>query len=112
MAGGFYKTSNLCAIIDHNGLQCAGPIEKRMNSKPIGKKWSAFGWNVIEIDGHDMGQIVSALDCAQACTEQPTVIIAHTIKGKGVSFAENVAGFHNAALTQAQYGQALEELSM
>ena len=111
MAGGFYKASNLCAIIDNNGLQCVGPIEKRMNSNPIGAKWEAFGWNVIEIDGHDMEQILTALDAAEACTDKPTAIIAHTVKGKGISFAENVPGCHNVALTQEQYDQALEELS-
>ncbi len=111
MAGGFYKANNLCAIIDNNGLQCVGPIEQRMNSNPIGAKWEAFGWNVIEINGHDMEQILTALDAAEACTEKPTAIIAHTVKGKGISFAENVPSCHNVALTQEQYDQALEELS-
>ncbi len=111
MAAGFYKMDNLCAIVDNNGLQCVGPIEQRMNSAPIAEKWRAFGWNVIEIDGHDMEQIVAALDEAETVKGKPTMILAHTVKGKGVSFAENVAGCHNVALTQAQYDQALEELS-
>ena len=111
MAAGFYKMDNLCAIVDNNGLQCVGPIEQRMNTAPIAEKWRAFGWNVIEIDGHDMERIVAALDEAETVKGKPTMIRAHTVKGKGVSFAENVAGCHNVALTQAQYDQALEELS-
>ncbi len=111
MAAGFYKMDNLCAIVDNNGLQCVGPIEQRMNTAPIAEKWRAFGWNVIEIDGHDMERIVAALDEAETVKGKPTMILAHTVKGKGVSFAENVAGCHNVALTQAQYDQALEELS-
>ncbi len=111
MAAGFYKLDNLCAIVDNNGLQAQGRIQDRMNSEPISDKWTAFGWNVIEIDGHNMEEIVAALDAAEAYKGKPTVIVAHTVKGKGVSFAENVVGFHNAALTQEQYDQALQELS-
>lgn len=110
MAAGAYKTDNLCAIVDNNGLQAQGPIQERLNSAPIPEKWAAFGWNVIEIDGHAMPQILAALDAAEQCKGKPTVIIAHTVKGKGVSFAEGVTGFHNAPLTQAQYDQALQEL--
>lgn len=111
MAGGYYKMDNLCAIIDNNGLQCVGPIQERMGSAPIGEKWAAFGWNVIEIDGHNMEEILTALDAAEACKGKPTVIVAHTVKGKGVSFAENVPGCHNVALSKAQYDQALAELA-
>lgn len=111
MSAGFYKMDNLCVIVDNNGLQAAGPIEARMNVAPIGEKWRAFGWNVIEINGHDMEQILAALDEAEACKGSPTVIIAHTVKGKGISFAENVVGCHNVALTEEQYRQALEELA-
>ncbi len=111
MAAGFYKVDNLCAIVDNNGLQAQGKIEERMNTAPIADKWAAFGWNTMEINGHNMEEILTALDAAETCKGKPTVIVAHTVKGKNVSFAEGVTGFHNAALTQAQYDQALQELS-
>jgi len=111
MAAGFYKANNLCAIVDANGLQAQGRVAERMNSNPIGEKFAAFGWNVIEIDGHNMEEIVTALDTAETCTDRPTVIVAHTVKGKNISFAENQVGYHNAALTKELYDQALAELS-
>ena len=111
MAAGHYKADNLCAIVDNNGLQVCGTIEERMNTAPIGEKWSAFGWNVIQIDGHNMEEILTALDAAEACKGKPTVIVAHTVKGKGVSFAENVPGCHNIALSKEQYDQALADLA-
>ena len=111
MAAGIYKCDNLVAIVDQNGLQATGPVKERFDTNPLPEKWKAFGWNVIEIDGHDMEQILTALDTADTVKEQPTVIIAHTVKGKGVSFAENVVGFHNGILTQELYDQALQELS-
>lgn len=73
-------------------------------------KWRSFGWEVLEIDGHDMAAILEALDKADTIKDKPTVIIASTVKGKGVSFAENQVGFHNSALTKEQYDQALSEL--
>lgn len=111
MAGGYYKMDNLCAIIDNNGLQCCGKLEKRMGLEPIAEKWKAFGWNAIEIDGHNMEEILAALDAAEECKGKPTVIVARTVKGKGISFAEHVAGCHNVALTKEQYDRALQELS-
>lgn len=111
MAAGAKKADNLCAIIDNNGLQAQGRICDRLDSAPITEKWKAFGWNTIEIDGHNMSEILDALDAADSYTGKPTAIIAHTVKGKGVSFAENQAGFHNAALTREQYEQALRELA-
>ena len=111
MSSGAKKLNNLCAIIDANGFQATGKIADRLPSDPIADKWKAFGWNVIEIDGHDMEQILTALDAAEACTDKPTAIVAHTVKGKGISFAENVAGYHNKALTQEEYDKALEELA-
>ncbi len=110
MAAGFYGADNLVAIVDKNGLQANGAVRDRMDSDPVNAKWESFGWNVIEIDGHDMEQIVSALDAADEANGKPTVIIAHTIKGKGVSFAENVVGFHNAALDKEKYEKAMAEL--
>ena len=111
MAAGIYKCDNLIAIVDQNGLQATGPVKERFDTNPLPEKWKAFGWNVIDIDGHDMEQILTALDTADTVKDQPTVIIAHTVKGKGVSFAENVVSFHNGILSQEQYEQALQELS-
>lgn len=105
-----YKLDNVVAIVDRNRLQAMGPVEERFNTSPIEEKWRGFGWNVLTIDGHDIQQIDAALDTAAATKGVPTVIIANTVKGKGVSFAENVVGFHNGALTKAQYDQACEEL--
>jgi len=111
MAANAYKIDNLVAIVDHNKLQAQGTIADRFDITPITEKWKAFGWNVIETDGHDMEQILTALDEADAIKGQPTVIIAHTVKGKGVSFAENVVSCHNVALTEETYSQALAELA-
>lgn len=111
MAGGAYKANNLVAIVDKNKLQATGPIVDRYDTNPIAPKWRACGWHVIEIDGHDMRQILEALDEADTITDKPVVIIADTIKGKGLSFAENVVGFHNGTLTEETYKQAMEELA-
>jgi transketolase len=111
MAASAYKADNLVAIVDRNRLQAMGPVVNRLNSNPLPQKWESFGWNVIEIDGHNMEEILTALDKADTVKDQPTVIIANTIKGKGVSFAENVVGYHNGVLTEETYQQALEELS-
>ena len=110
MAAGYYKADNLTAIVDKNNLQASGAVKDRMNSDPLRDKWESFGWNVIEINGHDMVQILTALDEADMEKGRPTVIIADTVKGKGVSFAENVVGYHNGVLTEETYRQALEEL--
>lgn len=111
MAAGSFKADNLVAIVDKNSLQANGPVAQRLDSNPLIPKWQAFGWNVIEIDGHNMCEILTALDEANTIQGKPTVIIANTVKGKGVSFAENVVGFHNGTLTEESYQQALQELS-
>ena len=111
MAAVNFKCDNLVAIVDHNKLQALGKIEDRFNSMPYVPKWKGFGWNVIEIDGHNMEETLTALDTADTVKGVPTVIIANTVKGKGVSFAENVPGYHNGTLTEETYKQALEELS-
>lgn len=111
MAASYYKANNLVAIVDRNGLQANGKTKERMSSEPLEEKWKSFGWNVIEINGHNMEEILTALDAADESKDRPTVIIANTVKGKGVSFAENVVGFHNGKLTEEQYHQALAELS-
>lgn len=111
MAAGAWHMDHLCAIIDCNGLQAQGPVCERLDNAPVPDKWKAFGWNVLEIDGHNMEEILTALDAAEACKGRPTAIIAHTVKGKGLSFAENQTSWHNAPLTKELYEQALAELS-
>ena len=104
-----YKLSNLTMILDRNGLQACGSCEDIMNIPDLAAKWAAFGWDVIEIDGHDIEQIIEALD--KDSGSKPKAIIAKTVKGKGFPFAENVVGFHNGAMTEEQYKigkQALE----
>jgi transketolase len=109
MAAANFKIDNIVAIVDQNRLQATGAVKDRFDTNPIPTKWESFGWHVIQIDGHDIPQIIAALDEADKIKGRPTVIIAHTVKGKGISFAENVVAFHNGALTKAQYEQALQE---
>ncbi len=110
MAASVYKADNLVAIVDRNRLQANGPVKKRFDSGDIRAKFMSFGWNTIEIDGHDFREILSALDAADNVKGVPTMIIANTTKGKGISFAENVVSFHNGILSQEQYDQAIAEL--
>ena len=111
MAASAFHADHLVGIVDNNMLQATGRIKDRMDSGDLAAKWRAFGWNVLEIDGHDMQQIVDALDATDKTNGQPTVILAHTIKGKGASFAENVPGFHNGVLTKELYDQVMLELA-
>ncbi len=106
-----FKADNLVAILDHNKLQANGKLEDRFNTLPLIPKWKGFGWNVIEIDGHNMEEIVRALDEADTVKGVPTIIVANTVKGKGISFAENVVSYHNGAFTEETYKKALEELA-
>ena len=108
IAGAAYKADNLVAIIDQNGVQATDTVEKVMPNGNLAEKWAAFGWNTIEIDGHDFKQILDALDQAKACKGKPTAIVAHTIKGKGFPFAEGKAAYHNAAMNEEEYQKALE----
>ncbi|MCX7788434.1 MAG: transketolase [Spirochaetes bacterium] len=110
MASANFKVDNLVGIVDYNKIQATGPIKEVFDTGDIPSKWKSFGWHVIEIDGHDIPQIAKALDEAETVKGKPTVIIAHTVKGKGFSFAENSAAYHNAALTEELYKQAQEEL--
>ena len=105
-----YHLDNLVAFIDVNGLQNDAETFKVKDMLDIAQKWSSFGWNTIEIDGHDFSQIFNALDQARNCTGKPTAIIAHTIKGKGVSFMENVVAFHGKTPTQEEYLNGMKEL--
>jgi len=110
MFAAHYKLDNLTAFIDFNGLQIDGDIREVMNPCPIDEKFRAFGWNVITIDGHDFEQIDKAVTEAENCKGKPTLILANTIKGKGVSFMENQAGWHGSAPNKEQYEQAISEL--
>ena len=111
MSAGHYKLDNLCAIIDNNGLQIDGRIEDVMDSNPIPDKWRSFNWHVVLADGHDMLELNRAFDEAEQTKGMPTMIIAKTIKGKGVSFMEHEAGFHGKTATAEEAEQALAELS-
>jgi transketolase len=111
MAAGHYHLDNLVVILDYNGLQIDGPCETVMSVAPLNDKFKAFGWNVLEIDGHSFPQILSAFAEARAVKGKPTVIIAKTIKGKGVSFMENQVGWHGAPPSREQAEQALAELA-
>jgi len=110
MAAAHYKCDNLCAILDQNGLQIDGKVSDVMNIEPVADKWTAFGWHTIEIDGNNMEEILSALDKAETIKNKPTMIVAHTVKGKGVSFMENVCSFHGCAPTKEEAQKALKEL--
>ena len=108
MAAVAHKVDNLVAIVDRNRVQATDVIDKVLPNDHIVEKWEAFGWNTIEIDGHDFEQILNALDAAKACKGKPTAIIANTVKGKGFPFAEGKAAYHNAALNEEEYKLALE----
>ncbi|HDD39714.1 MAG TPA: transketolase, partial [Nitrososphaeria archaeon] len=110
MAAAHYKLDNLTAIVDYNKIQLDGPVNYIMSLEPLADKWRAFGWHVIEIDGHDVKQVLDALDAAEGVKGRPTVIIAHTVKGKGVSFMEHQVKYHGKALTEEELGRALREL--
>lgn len=110
MAAAHYKSDNLCAIIDVNGLQIDGRTQDVIGPEPLDVKFEAFGWHVINIDGHDFQQMRVAFKEARATTGRPTAIIAHTVKGKGVSFMENEAGWHGKAPNEEQLAIALKEL--
>ena len=110
MSAAHYKLDNMVAFLDYNGLQIDGKTEDVMNIGPIVDKFKAFGWNVIEIDGHDFDQIFAALDMAKETVGKPTMVVAKTIKGKGVSFMENEAGWHGAAPSDSDLERALLDL--
>lgn len=110
MCAGFYKLDNLVAIVDNNNLQIDGALDSVMSSYPIDKKFEAFNWNVINVDGHNVKDIKAALDLAKEKKGMPTAIIAKTVKGKGVSFMENEAGWHGKATNQEQHDEAVAEI--
>lgn len=110
MTASYYKLDNLVAVLDKNGLQATGLITERYNTNPLFEKWEAFGWYVSEVDGHNLKEIIDALDKVDTIKGRPKMIIAHTVKGKGVSFTEHNAAFHNGELTHEQFKLACEEL--
>ena len=112
MAAPNFSLQNLCLIIDKNSLQVDGTVQDVMDIEPLRDKLQAFKWNVLEIDGHDLTEIMDAFDMAKNHTLGPTVIIAHTVKGKGVSFMENVVEWHGRAPNAQELEQALQELSI
>ncbi|MCX8131275.1 MAG: transketolase [Clostridia bacterium] len=111
MAAAHYKLNNLTAFLDYNQLQIDGKISEVMSPEPVADKFRAFGWNVINADGHDFEQLSSAIAQAREVKDKPTMIIANTVKGKGVSYMENQAGWHGNAPNKEQYDQAMAELN-
>jgi transketolase len=111
MAAARYKLDSLIGIVDRNGFQATGSTKDIFEIPNLVEKWRAFGWHALAVDGHDVAAVLEALDEAEATKGVPTVIVAETVKGKGISFAENTSAFHNASLTQAQYEQALAEIA-
>ncbi|HZX46852.1 MAG TPA: transketolase [Clostridia bacterium] len=112
MAAAHYRLDNLTAFLDHNGLQIDGPNEEVMSVEPLAAKWRAFGWEVLQVDGHSFGQIMDAVAKAKLAKGRPTMIIAKTTKGKGVSFMENAAGWHGKAPGDQEKDAALKELEV
>ena len=110
MSASHYKLDNLCVIVDNNNLQIDGEVDKVKNIYPIDEKFESFGFEVLKIDGHNIKEIIEALGLARKTKGKPTAIIANTVKGKGVSFMENQAGWHGKAPNEEQYNQAMEEL--
>ena len=110
MTAAAHHLDNVCALLDANGIQLDGTVDSVKSLGDIAAKWSAFGWHVIDIDGHDLDAVDDALREAKATTGRPTIIICRTVKGKGVSFMENTATFHGQAPTDDELETALEEL--
>jgi transketolase len=110
MAAAHHKIGNITAIVDHNGYQQTGAVSTVMDIEPLKAKWEAFRWHTQEIDGHDLGQVMQALETARGVADRPTAIVARTKKGKGVSFVEADYGYHGKALTPDEATRALEEL--
>lgn len=112
MEAAHYKLETLVGIVDYNRLQIDGPVSDVMNIDPLEEKYKSFGWNVARIDGHDMAQIVNALSVSRAGSGRPLVVIADTVKGKGVTFMENIAGWHGKTPNHEEMIQGLRELGL
>jgi transketolase len=111
MAASQYKLDNLVAIIDRNRLQITGSTEDVMGLEPLGAKWRSFGWEVVEVDGNDIEQLVEVLSSTPRVAGKPTLVVANTVKGKGVSIAENQVGWHHRVPTKEEFDLAIQELS-
>ena len=111
MAAAHYRLANLTAIVDFNKISQSGRVAEIVGIDPLADKWRAFGWEVREIDGHDMAQVVDALDALPLAPDRPSAILAHTVKGKGVSFAENTYVWHSNSVNDEIYARALGELA-
>ena len=110
MSAGKYGLGKLTAIVDYNGVQLDGPVKAIMDLEPLADKWSSFGWQVIETDGHDLRAVLAAFEQAAKDTGRPSVLIAHTVKGKGVSFMEGTHAWHGKAPGQEELERALAEI--
>lgn len=110
MAAGHYKLDNLCAVVDRNGLQISGPTEDVMSHEPLAQRFAAFGWHVIECDGNDMDSLDAAFTEAEGTKGKPSVVIAHTVKGRGSSVMENKAPWHHKVPTAEEYAQIQSDL--
>ena len=110
MAAPRFQVDNLTGIVDRNRVQATGPTKDIFDIPNIEQKWEAFGWHVITVNGHDVAAVIAALEAAEQVKGRPTVIVADTVKGKDISFAENSAAFHNGIMTEEQYRQAMAEL--
>ena len=110
MAAAHYKLDNLCAVLDYNHLQIDGNIDDVISPEPFASKFESFGWNVSDVNGHDFDELRNAFEQAEQVKDKPTVIIAHTIKGKGVSYMENQLGWHGKAPNDEEYEIAMKEL--
>ncbi|HYA85693.1 MAG TPA: transketolase [Nitrospirota bacterium] len=111
MTAAHYKLDNLCALVDNNGLQIDGPVAKVMGVEPITDKWRAFGWEVIDVDGHDMAKLTTALDSAETVKGKPTMVVCRTIKGKGSKVFEGKVEFHGTTPSKEECETALKELA-
>ncbi|WP_378951567.1 transketolase [Pelosinus sp. sgz500959] len=110
MTAAHYKLDNVCALVDYNNLQIDGTVESVMGIAPLVEKWQSFNWHTIEIDGHDLSQVLAAYEEAKQMKGKPSVIIAHTVKGKGCSFMENVAGWHGKSCNKEELQTALADI--
>jgi transketolase len=111
MGSSTYKLDTLCALVDRNHLKSQGQVDEAKNLEPLAAKWQAFGWHTIGIDGHDLRQVCDALDEAESVKGKPTVILAQTVKGKGVPFMEGQFQFHNAPISQSQWAEEMQILA-
>lgn len=110
MSAGHFKLDNLVVLLDNNNLQIDGRVDQVMSVYPVKEKLQAFGWNVEETDGHDVKGLIETLYHARQVKGKPAFIIGKTVKGKGISFMENQAGWHGAAINEEQFKQAMKEL--